>query len=125
MIKWMSVSKMPGIAVAGGLAGLAVASLCWVGQAEAREYEIGSIEAFEAALFDPFLLTADPFLLPVTRSPSPDEVLPVAAPAPRAPSPRGAPAAAPAPSVGSTYIPPIRVPYRPPLRSPSRPPIGP
>jgi|SaaInl4_150m_RNA_FD_contig_31_1371219_length_2027_multi_3_in_0_out_0_1 hypothetical protein len=110
---------MPGIAAACGLVVLAVVTLSWVNQVQARSYEIGSRDALEASAFDPFMLTADSFMLRSMMTESAEPEVASAA----MPMPAPAPSAAPGPSAGATYIPPIRVPYRPPLRSPMRPPL--
>ena len=108
---------MPGIVACCGLLTLAVVTLCWANQAQARSYEIGSRDAFMASLFDPFLLTETPLSASDSLG-----VGPAAAPA-GAPAPAVMPVASP--SLASTYVPPVRVPYRPPMRSPMRPPMGP
>jgi len=110
MNKWISLRTMPGVVTACGLVALAVVTLSWAPQA--RGFAVGSEDALEASLFDPFSLTADPFRSPTIRLAAPSR-LPVAA----APTPT-------APEAGIvSYVPPVRVPYRPPLRSPSRPPL--
>ena len=114
MMKKISIGgTKPGIVAACGLAALAVVTLCLVNQsqAQARGYVIGSEDALQASLFDPFLLTSIQASAPVGG-----EAPPPAAPAPAlTPFDFGAGA--------NIYVPPIRVPYRPPLRSPSRPPL--
>ena len=132
MIKWMSLRTKPAIVTACGLVALSVVTLCWATQAQARvrSYELGSRDAFMAARFDPFLLTATPLsdgrspeasVSPVPTAPVVRGAVPEASvsPAPTAPVVRGA--------VPGSFVahgaPPVRVPHRPPVRSPRRPPI--
>ena len=119
MNNWMLLRKRPGILTACGLVAFAVVTLSLANQALARGYVVGSEEALDASLFDPFsLTTVSPFQSTTIRSVSPSR-LTVASTSTVSEDSFASTSTA---SEEATFsAPTVRIPYRPTLRSPSRP----
>lgn len=106
MNNWMLLRTKPGIVTACALVALAVVTLSLANKALAIGYPVGSEEALDASLFDPFsLTTTSPFRSTTIRSVAPSRSTVATA----------------VPTVSeATYVAPIYIPRVALVRSPSR-----